>query len=134
MPATPIRRHRLSASLAGVVLGIGVLAGCAGQRAPGNYNDSVERDFVKQCTKTAEGGPGASFDAPTYCQCAYNALSADDGIDFDEFKRVNDDQTEDPGSLPAEFTDAFASCPTESGGGSASTTAEGSGDTTTTGG
>lgn len=133
MPATPIRRHRLAASLAGVVLGLGLLASCSGQRAPGNYNDAVERDFRDQCEDTARDDK-VIVDPIQYCRCAYEALSdKQSGVDFDEFKKVNNDQTEDPQRLPAKFTNILdESCSTESAGGSSSTP-EG-GDTTTTGG
>lgn len=135
MSATPIRRHRLAASLAGVVLGLGLLASCSGQRAPGNYSDKVERDFRKGCVKTAQDDK-VIVDPRSYCECAYAALSdKQSGVDFDEFKSVNNDQTEDPKPLPAKFTKVFAKCSKESGSASAPTTTEGSGgDTTTTGG
>lgn len=133
MSATPIRRHRLAASLAGVVLGLGLLASCSGQRTPGNYSDKVERDFRKGCVKTAQDDK-VIVDPSSYCECAYAALSdKQSGVDFDEFKKVNNDQTEDPQPLPAKFTNILdESCSTESAGGSSSTP-EG-GDTTTTGG
>lgn len=139
MSATPIRRHRFAASLAGVVLGLGLLAGCSGQRAPGGYSDKVGASFVQGCTATAEGD-NVNFDAKTYCQCAYDALSGPGGVAFDEFKKVNNDQTEKPGRLPQSFTKVFASCSTESNGGSATTTTTTTStqapadDTTTTGG
>ncbi len=132
MSATPIRRHRLAASLAGVVLGLGLLASCSGQRAPGNYSDKVERDFRKGCVKTAQDDK-VIVDPSSYCKCAYAALSnKQSGVDFDEFKKINNDQTEDPEPLPAKFTKIFDLCSTESGGSSSSTT-EG-GETSTTGG
>ena len=119
MPATPIRRHRPAAVLAAVVLGLGLLAGCAGQRAPGDYSDTVERNFLKGCTATAVGDD-ASFDAEQYCQCTYDALSADEGgVDFDTFKKVNDDQVEKPAALPKAFKAIAEDCLAEQSGESA---------------
>lgn len=124
MPVIPIRRPRSSASLAAVVLGLGLLVGCAGQQAPGNYSDKVERDFLKGCTATATGDD-ASFDAAEYCQCTYDALSAEDGgVDFDTFKQVNDDQVEEPGPLPAEFQAIADDCLAEQTGETAGATTD----------
>lgn len=135
MPATPIRRHRPAASFAAVVLGLGLLVGCAGQRAPGDYSDKVRRDFVEGCTSTSERD-GASFDAASYCECTYDKLSSDDGgVDFDTFKQVNDDQVENPGTLPKAFTTIAEDCLAEQSGGSADAEPDGDVDqdaTTTT--
>ena len=123
MPVISIRHHCVAASVAVAVVGLGLLAGCAGQSTPDSYSNSVERNFLRGCTDTAEGD-GASFDAARYCQCAYDELSGDDGVDFDEFKQVNEDQVEDPGPLPASFTRAFDQCQNESG--AATSTSDGS--------
>lgn len=113
MPATPSRRPRLAASLVAAVLGIGLLAGCAGQQAPGDYSGSVERNFLSGCTTTAEGDE-ATFDVAGYCGCVYDELSNDEtGVDFDEFKKVNDDQIEEPSELPESFTKIYDRCAEE---------------------
>ncbi len=114
MPVIPIRRHRLVASVAVAAMGLGLLAGCAGQSTPDSYSDSVERNFLQGCTETAKKD-GASFDAVSYCQCAYDELSGDGGVEFGEFKEVNEDQVEDPGPLPASFTRVFDRCQDETG-------------------
>lgn len=124
MPASPIRRHRRAASLAGVVLGLGLLAGCAGQRAPGDYSSKVKTDFIAGCKQTANDDK-ASFDATAYCTCAYDALSGTDGVSFDEFKKVNDAQVEKPAPLPSSFTKIFTSCASDPAGGSTTTSAPG---------
>ncbi len=110
MPATPIRRPRALASIAAAVLGLALLAGCTGQQTPGSYSDSVERNFVRGCTTTAEGDGISADDAEAFCTCVYGKLSAEDGVDFDEFKQVNDDQIENPGPLPDSFTKAYDDC------------------------
>jgi hypothetical protein len=114
VPVTPVQPHRIAASFAAAVLGLGVLAGCAGQSTPDGYSDSVERNFVRGCTDNADED-SADFDVASYCQCAYDGLSASDGVDFDRFKEVNEDQIEDPGLLPAEFTEAYDQCQDETG-------------------
>lgn len=106
----PLKRRTVARTLLALVAVVGLSTGCVGQRTPGGYGDSVEENFVEGCTTTSNED-GASFDVDTFCQCAYDELSGDDGIPFDDFKSVVDDQTEDPGPLPESFTSAYASCP-----------------------
>lgn len=130
MSVSPIRRLRLTAPLFAAVLGIGLLAGCAGQQAPGSYTDGVEEAFIEGCWTTLVSDANdlsatASSKAPSaeelqkdfpdefkttesQCTCAYNAIKKD--VPFGDFKKINDNQTEKPSELPASFTKAFDSC------------------------
>lgn len=131
MFASPSRRHRLRASFATAVVGIGLLAGCTGQQTPGGYGDSVQRNFLRGCTTTSEGD-GATFDVAAYCGCVYDELSGDgeNAMDFDEFKSINGDQIEEPSQLPESMTRVTDSC-LEQHGGSAAGDGEAGGSTTT---
>lgn len=118
MFASPSRRHRLRASFATAVVGIGLLAGCTGQQTPGGYGDSVERNFLRGCTTTAEAdgatfeADGEAFDPEEFCGCVYGTLSGDGelAMDFDDFKSINGDQIEEPSQLPASMTRVTDSC------------------------
>ncbi|HEX2574787.1 MAG TPA: hypothetical protein VHK88_00470 [Aquihabitans sp.] len=140
MPASRTHRHRLTAPLLGAVLGLGLLAGCAGQGTPDGYGDGVERAFLRGCESTARGdieGGGtadASLDVDSYCQCAYDELRQN--VEFGEFKSVNEDQVEEPGPLPESFQRVFEGCRTGAAGEGAGSTTEadggGGGEGTTT--
>ena len=107
MSATSPRRHRLAVLLAGSVLSLGLLAGCAGQKTPSSYTDGVEEDFMNGCQDIAK--QDGVIDSPKdYCQCAWKAIKAD--VPFKEFKAINSDLTENNGPLPESFTKAFADC------------------------
>lgn len=111
MPAS-LKRRTVARTLLALVAVVGLSAGCVGQRTPGGYGDSVQENFVRGCTETSNED-GATFDVGTFCECAYDSLSGDDGVSFDEFKSVVDDQTENPGPLPDSFTSAYDSCTAE---------------------
>lgn len=97
-------RRRAVCALTALVLGVALLAGCTGQRTPGGYGDTVEKNFLKGCTENAATETSVG-DVPTYCQCVYTAISdEDDGLPFDEFKAINDDLVEKSGLLPKKMT------------------------------
>ena len=52
MSVSPIRRLRLTVPLLAMVLAVGLLAGCAGQRAPSSYTDGVRDAFIEGCWTT----------------------------------------------------------------------------------
>ena len=130
MSVSPIRRLRLPAPLLAALLVVGLLAGCAGQRAPGSYTDGVEEAFIEGCWTTlvsdandlsATGSskapsaeeltkdfPDEAKTTESQCTCAFNAIKKD--VSFGDFKKINDAQTEEPSELPASFTKAFDSC------------------------
>lgn len=113
MPASPIRR-RLVPAVTGLVLVVGLLAGCGtGQKQAGSYDD-LEKAFLQGCKETAAADAKESEAAAlpaNFCQCAFDALSDEqNGVDFDELMEINDDFTSDPAVLPAEVTKAFADC------------------------
>ena len=98
--------RRFGASFAGIVLAALLFAGCTGQSTPDGYNDSVRENFVRGCVDTSkEDGSTWSTDE---CECAYEAIEED--VEWDEFKRITDDQTEEPSPLPESFTEVFADC------------------------
>ncbi len=130
MSASPIRRLRLRAPLLAMVLAAGLLAGCAGQRAPSSYTDGVRDAFIEGCWTTTVSDasnltatsttkaltvaqlqkkfPAEVKAAKSQCTCAFKAIKRD--VPFGDFKKVNDNQTEKPSKLPASFTKAYASC------------------------
>lgn len=112
-----VHRRRYRAPLMGAVIALVALAGCAGQRTPGGYGDSVQKNFVSSCQKTfaADAGEtpatlsdGTELEPKEFCGCAYDKIS--DDVPFDDFKDVVNDQTETPGTLPESFTKAYESC------------------------
>ncbi|QXC63200.1 hypothetical protein KSP35_10665 [Aquihabitans sp. G128] len=127
MPATPIRRRtRSAAPFAGVLLAIALLAGCAGQKAPGSYTSGVRKDFIEGCWTTLvrddQGAEAAKLSADQLeakygdaakaatkgCTCAYNAFK--DDLKFGDFKKLNDNETETPKALEAKVTKIYADC------------------------
>lgn len=110
MTATPARRSRFTVPAAGLVLCLGLLAGCAGQRTPTSYTQSVENNFLSGCVSTAK--QDKTIASPTdFCNCAFKAIKKD--VPFGDFKRANSKLTENPGKLPESFTKAYDSCKTK---------------------
>lgn len=120
MTAFPIRR-RLTGPVLGLVLSVALLAGCTGsQKTPKSYTDDVRTEFIRGCQNTMAadvkaGDSKASSqitDSPKdFCTCAFEAISdKKTGIEFSEFKKLNEKLQETPGPLPPAFTKAFASC------------------------
>lgn len=105
MPAS-LHRHRLAAPLVGAVLALGLLGGCTGQSTPDSYTDSVERNFLRGCRDTAEQD-GLS-DPDDFCRCAFDELK--ENVEFSEFKKVNEDQVDQPSELPESFQEIYAGC------------------------
>jgi hypothetical protein len=108
-------RHRFAVPFAGLVLAVGLLAGCAGQRAPSSYTSGVKRDFIKGCEATAKSDAKSGSEAAAtisdpeeFCACAYAAVRKK--VKFADFKKINDDLTEDNAVPPKSFTDAYADC------------------------
>lgn len=116
------KNRRLTGMVVTLVATVALLGGCAGQRTPGGYGDSIEENFKKGCeTTSASDAPSTStsFNVPMkdFCQCAYDRLSAKKGgVSFNEFKKVVDDQIDNPGPLPESFTKVYADCNAESSG------------------
>lgn len=116
MPASH-PRHRLAAPLAGVVLAVGLLAGCAGQRTPTSYTSAVQRDFIKGCVATAKADAKQSdvvttiSNPKTFCTCAFTAIKKD--LSFSQFKKITDDLTEKNAYPPKKYTEAYSSCLTK---------------------
>ena len=109
MPATRIRRHRFTVLLIGAVLCLGSVTGCARQKIPTSYTDSVKEDFLNGCKKTAKAD-GEITAVSDFCTCAWTAIKKD--VPFGTFKKVNNQLTDEPGKLPSSITKAYDSCKT----------------------
>ena len=83
----------LKPALAGV-FALLLLAGCTGQRDPGNYGDGVRDEFIKGCIGDILD-PGVSKDsdrAPSTAsrdECAYVYEQIEKKVDFDDFRSAN---------------------------------------------
>jgi hypothetical protein len=75
----PNRLFRLFALLAGAL----VLAGCATNFGPDNYNAEVRDNYMENCIEGSSQRLSAS-DAAAYCECTFKGLQ--DKIEFDLFK------------------------------------------------
>lgn len=116
MSPTPIRRRRAARTLAVVAVSLLALAGCSSaQGSASNYADS-EDNFLEGCTTVAKqdnekGGEPQISSPKTYCQCVFDAISdKKTGIEFAEFKKINEDLRENGGPLPKSFQKAYDSC------------------------
>jgi len=115
VPATPIRRRATRALLAGLIA-ITVLSGCTeGQKAPGSYS-GAEDNFLEGCVKTAtddnekdndqgEVDPTRIVDPQGYCQCSFDAVSAEGGVPYSEFKEIQSRMQDEGGPLPTDYLD-----------------------------
>lgn len=114
MSASPIHRRLLSC-VAGVLLGVGLLAGCGtGQKQAEDYK-GLEESFIKGCEATvaadAEDPEAKATPSDDFCRCAFDALSdPDEGVEFGELMDINEELTDDQGKLPESVTATFASC------------------------
>ena len=110
------RRRRLASVAGALALSLALVSGCAGQRAPDSYTDSVRKNFINGCaaTSAADRTLGSASEAQQYCTCAYNAIKKN--VKFSTFKQINDDLTQSGGGpLPKSFQDAYDSCDVPSG-------------------
>ena len=71
-----------------------LLAACGSSGEPTSYDDTVETNFTSGCEKAAEADHAISPAAKQYCACAYSRLVAE--ISFDDFKKLDDDVSDDP--------------------------------------
>ncbi len=124
------RRNRLAATSVGVLLSLGLLAGCMGQQIPGSYGDGVRRDFVEGCAATlvrdrhpddTRGDDGALLDLAelrssfgqeigayeTQCGCVYDRFEAD--VPYDDFRQAHEDLTEAPAALD-DYDEFYEDC------------------------
>ncbi len=105
MGESPRNRRRtrflLLAACAAVVL---LVAACGDSGEPTSYDDTVEDNFMRGCEVAAEADPAIRPVAPKYCGCAYERLVTE--IDFDDFKKLDDDVKDDPDKIRAEEEDS----------------------------
>ncbi len=111
-------RFLLLAACAAVVL---LVSACTDEGDPTSYDATVEENFLRGCEVAAEADPAIRPVAPRYCGCAWNRLIAE--IDFEEFKKLDDDVKDDPNkirtdeedSTGAQLTEIFADCRAQHG-------------------
>jgi hypothetical protein len=96
----------LRAPLAAVALAALVLLPACNQPTPTEYNDSTEENFLEGCE--AQGESQGIRAVRDYCECTYEAITEE--IEFERFKEVNEDLSEDPGPLPDDFQELAAGC------------------------
>ena len=94
-------RFLLLAACAAVVL---LVAACGDSGEPTSYDDTVEDNFMRGCEVAAEADPAIRPVAPKYCGCAYERLVTE--IDFDDFKKLDDDVKDDPDKIRADEDDS----------------------------
>ena len=97
--------------LAGLVLALALVAGCAG--GPSDFDDETAEAFVRACHEPAEG-EGLPEDV---CRCAYDRIA--DSMTFEEFEELNAEierleeekgRPLEPDEVPDEVADHFAAC------------------------
>jgi len=110
-PSTAFRRTRAVLVALAVLL---VVAGCTNrQQIPDSYGGTTRDNFTEGCvtTLTSDDGEGEAFDADEaneICECSYNGIK--DNIPFEDFKRINEDQSAEPGPLDERITDIVDGC------------------------
>ena len=116
MSATPTRRRLVVRAVAGAAVGVLALAGCTSpQRAPSDYA-GAEEQFLKGCVEVAEqdakdGAENAVASPKDYCTCVWEAVSdPKTGLEFERFKEINSDLTEEGGELPKDIRKIYDSC------------------------
>jgi len=82
--ARPTRRRLLVAAIAGL-LGIALLTSCS--KTDTAYSKKIENNFVNACSSKPKDGAAISADT---CRCVYQKISSDNGMNFSEFKKVQD--------------------------------------------
>jgi hypothetical protein len=75
----PKRLYRLSALSVAALL----LAGCATNFGPDDYNAEVRDNYMENCIEGSSQRMSAA-DATAYCECTFKGL--DDSVEFDLFK------------------------------------------------
>ena len=105
--------------LGACVATVALLAACGNSGEPTSYDDTVEDNFMRGCEVAAGADSKISPVAPKYCACAHTRLVAE--IDFDDFKKLDDDVKDDPDKIRADEDDStgaaltaiFANCRAE---------------------
>lgn len=85
--------RKILPALAVLALGGLLLAGCGGSGEPEEYNATVEENYVKGCEISIDESNPQISDAIAVCQCAYEKIVR--GVDFEDFKALDDDLRED---------------------------------------
>ena len=70
----------------------------------GDYNATIERNFMDSCTSDAEPGEAV-------CQCAYDQIEAT--VPFDRFVEIDEQLNDDPDARPQELVDIITECTTQ---------------------
>jgi hypothetical protein len=112
-PASRPTRARRAALALALVVGLGA---CSHQRSiPDTYGETTESNFTEGCegALTESSGSGEALsneDAGNVCECAYEAISGDGGVPYEEFKQITEDQEEEPSALPEALAEPIETC------------------------
>ncbi len=98
------RRGRLAVAAVFAML---LLGACTGRPpTPTGYGDTTERNFMRGCVDSAkDDGIRRPQD---YCQCSYDGIV--ESIEFDRFKEINSELSDNPGPLPDEMLKIRDAC------------------------
>lgn len=67
----------------------------------GDYNATIEQNFMNSCTSDAEPGPDV-------CQCAYDKIEAT--VPFERFVEIDEELNQNPDARPQELVDILTEC------------------------
>ena len=100
------RRSRLQLLAACAAIAL-VVSACTNTGEPTSYDDTVEENFLNGCEIAAEADPAIRPVAQRYCACAWEGLITK--IEFDDYKKLDDDINEDPNRIRSSDEDSTAS-------------------------
>jgi hypothetical protein len=103
------RRARRRLGLVGVAMAVLLLGACTGRPpTPTSYGDTTRTNFLRGCLDVAREDDSGVSDPEDYCRCTYTAIRAQ--IPFEQFKEINSDLSDDPGSLPPKLQQIRDDC------------------------
>jgi len=109
------RKNFRSASLAGLITLVLVLAGCSASSDPDNWVDAdatgkIEENFLRACEAADDGKTSDANALADYCGCSYDDIRVEYTDDFEGFKTVNSGLGSDPESIPPNVRTIFDNC------------------------
>lgn len=109
------RKNFRTATLAGLLALVLVLAGCGSSSDPENWIEAdadgkIEENFIRACTEADDGTTSSASALADFCQCSYDDLRSEYDADFEGFKTVSSGLGGEPEAIPQNVRTVIENC------------------------